>query len=52
MTKSKKIRLGKKNKLIYNNADEDLDSITFINEYRYVNTNAVPSEDCYIVIGR
>ena len=42
----------KKNKLIYNNADEDLDNITFINEYRYVNTKTIPSENCYIVIGR
>lgn len=46
------IEEGKKNKLIYNNADEDLDNITFINEYRYVNTKTVPSENCYIVIGR
>ena len=43
---------GKTNKLIYNNADEDTDDITYINEYRYVNTKALPSENCYIVIGR
>ncbi len=43
---------GKKNILIYNNADEAEEGITYINEYRYVNTNAIPSEDCYIVIGR
>ena len=46
------IQDGKKNKLIYNNAAENKDGITFINEYRYVNTKAIPSEDCYIVIGR
>lgn len=43
---------GKTNKLIYNNADEDTDDITYINEYRYVNTKVLPSENCYIVIGR
>ena len=43
---------GKTNKLIYNNADEDINDITYINEYRYVNTKALPSENCYIVIGR
>ena len=46
------IENGKTNKLIYNNADEDTDDITYINEYRYVNTKALPSENCYIVIGR
>lgn len=46
------IQEGKKNKLIYNNADEVVDGITFINEYRYVNTNTIPSENCYIAIGR
>lgn len=46
------IEEGKKNKLIYNNADEVEDGITYINEYRYVDTKTVPSEDCYIVIGR
>lgn len=46
------IKDGKTNKLIYNNADEDTDDITYINEYRYVNTKALPSENCYIVIGR
>ena len=43
---------GKKNNLIYNNASESKDSITYINEYRYVNTNTIPSENCYITIGR
>lgn len=46
------IENGKTNKLIYNNADEDTNDITYINEYRYVNTKALPSENCYIVIGR
>lgn len=46
------IEEGKTNKLLYNNADEDKDDITYINEYRYVNTKALPSENCYIVIGR
>ena len=46
------IENGKTNKLIYNNADEDINDITYINEYRYVNTKALPSENCYIVIGR
>ena len=46
------IQDGKKNKLIYNNAAENKEGITFVNEYRYVNTKAIPSEDCYIVIGR
>lgn len=46
------IEEGKKNKLIYNNADEVEDGITYINEYRYVDTKTIPSEDCYIVIGR
>lgn len=43
---------GKETSVVYNNAAENKNGITFINEYRYVNTNAVPSEDCYIVIGR
>ena len=43
---------NKKTNVVYNNAAENKNGITFINEYRYVNTNAVPSEDCYIVIGR
>lgn len=42
----------KKTKLIYNNIAENLDGITFINEYQYINTKAIPSEDCYIAIGR
>lgn len=46
------IEEGKTNKLLYNNADENNDGITFMNEYRYVNTNTIPSENCYIVIGR
>lgn len=43
---------GKETSVVYNNAAENKNGITFINEYRYVNTNTVPSEDCYIVIGR
>ena len=43
---------GKKNKLIYNNADEVEDGMTYINEYRYVDTKTIPSENCYITIGR
>lgn len=43
---------NKKNKLVYNNASESKDDITYINEYRYVNTKTIPSENCYIVIGR
>ena len=43
---------GKKNKLIYNNADEVVDDVTYINEFRYVDTKTIPSENCYIVIGR
>ena len=42
----------KETSVVYNNAAENKNGITFINEYRYVNTNTVPSEDCYIVIGR
>lgn len=43
---------GKKNKLIYNNIDEVVDGITYINEFRYVDTKTIPSENCYITIGR
>lgn len=46
------IENGKETSVVYNNAAENKNGITFINEYRYVNTNAVPQEDCYIVIGR
>lgn len=38
--------------LVYNNAEENKNDITFINEYKYVDTKTIPSEDCYIVIGR
>ena len=43
---------GKETSVIYNNAAENKDGITFINEYKYVDTKVVPSEDCYIVLGR
>ena len=43
---------GKETNVIYNNAAENKNGITFINEYKYVDTKAVPSENCYIVIGR
>lgn len=43
---------GKETNVVYNNAAENKNGITFINEYRYVNTKAIPQEDCYIVIGR
>ena len=43
---------GKQTNIIYNNAAENKNGITFINEYKYVNTNTIPSENCYIVIGR
>lgn len=43
---------GKETNIIYNNAAENKNGITFINEYKYVNTNTIPSENCYIVIGR
>ena len=46
------IKEGEETSVVYNNAAENKDGITFINEYRYVNTKAVPQEDCYIVIGR
>ena len=46
------IEEGKTNKLIYNNAAENKNDITYINEYRYVNTKTTPAENCYIVIGR
>lgn len=42
----------KETSVIYNNAAENKDGITFINEYKYVDTKVVPSEDCYIVLGR
>lgn len=43
---------GKETSVIYNNAAENKNGITFINEYKYVDTKVVPSEDCYIVLGR
>lgn len=43
---------GKETSVMYNNAAENKDGITFINEYKYVDTKVVPSEDCYIVLGR
>lgn len=46
------IQEDKKIKLLYNNISENIDGITYINEYKYVNTKTIPSEDCYIVIGR
>ena len=46
------IKDNKETKVVYNNADENKEGITYINEYRYVNTNVVPSENCYIVLGR
>lgn len=46
------IKDNKETKVVYNNADENKDGITYINEYRYVNTNVVPSENCYIILGR
>lgn len=46
------IKDNKETRVVYNNADENKEGITYINEYRYVNTNVVPSENCYIVLGR
>lgn len=46
------IKDNKETKVVYNNADENKEGITYINEYRYVNTNVVPSENCYIILGR
>lgn len=46
------IEEDKKTKLLYNNISENLEGITYINEYKYVNTKTIPSEDCYIAIGR
>lgn len=43
---------GKETNVLYNNAAENKNGITFINEYKYVDTKTVPSENCYIVIGR
>lgn len=46
------IKEDKKTKLLYNNISENIEGITYINEYKYINTKTIPSEDCYIVIGR
>ncbi|MGL4877935.1 hypothetical protein [Paraclostridium dentum] len=46
------IKDGEETSVVYNNAAENKEGITFINEYRYVNTKTVPEQDCYIVIGR
>lgn len=43
---------GKETNVLYNNAAENKNGITFINEYKYVDTKTIPSENCYIVIGR
>ena len=43
---------GKKTNVVYNNAAENKNGVTFINEYKYVDTKTIPSENCYIVIGR
>lgn len=43
---------GKETNIIYNNAAENKNGMTFINEYKYVDTKTIPSENCYIVIGR
>lgn len=43
---------GKETNILYNNAAENKNGLTFINEYKYVDTKTVASENCYIVIGR
>ena len=43
---------GKETNVVYNNAAENKNGVTFINEYKYVDTKTIPSENCYIVIGR
>ena len=43
---------GKETNVVYNNAAENKNGITYINEYKYVDTKTIPSENCYIVIGR
>lgn len=43
---------GKETNIIYNNAAENKNGMTFINEYKYIDTKTIPSENCYIVIGR